>query len=131
MAFNKVTLIGRLAKANEFKSIGNIELCENTLALNKRLKDGSDKPIFIKIKVFGKASEIMRSYTNKGDKIGIIGELDFNSWVGKDGANHYEHSIIVEAIELLGSPKGKAEAPKPVAKPKPVAEAITDDEVPF
>lgn len=126
--FNKVQLIGRLAKENEFKSFsGGVEICENNLALNKRQRDGSDKSIFIKIKIFGKACDIMRSYTSKGDKIGIIGELDFNSWQGKDGQNNYEHSIIVENIELLGSPKDKA----PV-KPKPVAKEVADDdEVPF
>lgn len=130
--FNKIQLIGRLAKENEFKSVGNTELCENTLALNKRQKDGSDKSIFIKIKIFGNACNVMRSYTSKGDKIGIIGELDFNSWQGKDGKSHYEHSIIVENIELLGSPKGKAE----VTKAKPVAksqkqEPDDDGEIPF
>ena len=126
--FNKVQLIGRLAKENEFKSFsGGVEICENTLALNKRQKDGSDKSIFIKIKIFGKACDIMRSYTSKGDKIGIIGELDFNSWQGKDGRNNYEHSIIVENIELLGSPKDKAPA-----KAKPVAKEVADDdELPF
>ena len=50
--FNKIQLIGRLAKDNEFKTLGNTELCENTLALNKKQKDGSEKSIFIKIKIF-------------------------------------------------------------------------------
>lgn len=115
--FNKVQLIGRLAKDNDFKTLGNTELCENTLALNKKQKDGSEKSIFIKIKIFGNACDIMRRYTAKGDRIGIIGELDFNQWQGKDGTNKHEHSIIVENIELLGSAtKASAKPTKAVAK---------------
>lgn len=134
--FNKIQLIGRLAKENTFKSTANgIDICENTLALNKKTKDG-EKSIFIKIVVIGKVCSVMRGYTNKGDKIGIIGELDFNSWTDKSGNKKYEHSVIVEQIELLGSPKGQAQsnsAPKPAQKPIPKPQATQDeiDEIPF
>ena len=128
--FNKIQLIGRLAKDNEFKTLGNTELCENTLALNKKQKDGSEKSIFIKIKIFGNACNIMRSYTAKGDRIGIIGELDFQQWQGKDGTNKHEHSVVVENIELLGN-STKANA-KSNAKPKAVAKDSDDsNEIPF
>lgn len=136
--FNKIQLIGRLAKDNTFKATqSGTEICENTLALNKKTKD-SEKTIYIKIVVIGKVCSVMRGYTNKGDKIGIIGELDFNSWVGKDGVKHYENSVIVEQIELLGSPKGqgggnqKANAPKSTPKPKPQPQQQGEyDEIPF
>lgn len=132
--FNKVTLIGRLCKDGEFKAFNSgAELYENTLALNKKQKNGTDKTIYIKIKVFGNAVNVMRSYTQKGDKIGIIGELDFNSWQGQDGKKHYEHSILVESIELLGSAKKGESSPKATQKPQAQNVSADDelDEIPF
>ena len=147
--FNKITLIGRLCKDGEFKAFNSgAEIYENTLALNKKQKNGTDKTIFVKIKVFGNAVNIMRSYTQKGDKIGIIGELDYNSWQGQDGKKHYEHSIVVESIELLGSSSKQdntKSAPQQKSAPKQMGndsrgayganstanEHFADDEIPF
>ena len=78
--FNKVTLIGRLCKDGEFKAFNSgAEIYENTLALNKKQKNGTDKTIFVKIKVFGNAVNIMRSYTQKGDK--NTNGFDYNAFV--------------------------------------------------
>lgn len=136
--FNKVQLIGRLAKDNTFKTTqSGVEICENTLALNKKQKNKEDKAIYIKIVFIGNVCGVLRSYTQKGDKIAIIGELDFNSWVGKDGNKHYENSVIVEAIELLGSQKNtggtqKANNPTQKSAKKRLSEDIDcDDEIPF
>lgn len=137
--FNKVQLIGRLAKDNLFKTTqSGVEICENTLALNKKQKNREDKAIYIKIVFIGNVCGVLRSYTQKGDKIAIIGELDFNSWVGKDGIKHYENSVIVEAIELLGSPKNTGGTQKVAKNPtqKSAKERLSeeidcDDEIPF
>lgn len=132
--FNKITLIGRLCKDGEFKAFNSgAEIYENTLALNKKQKNGTDKTIFVKIKVFGNAVNIMRAYTQKGDKIGIIGELDYNQWNGQDGKKHYEHSILVESIELLGSSKKGESSPKATQKAQTQAQNTSDDldEIPF
>lgn len=137
--FNKVQLIGRLAKDNLFKTTqSGVEICENTLALNKKQKKREDKAIYIKIVFIGNVCGVLRSYTQKGDKIAIIGELDFNSWVGKDGIKHYENSVIVEAIELLGSPKNTGGTQKVAKNPtqKSAKERLSeeidcDDEIPF
>lgn len=137
--FNKVQLIGRLAKDNIFKTTqSGVEICENTLALNKKQKNREDKAIYIKIVFIGNVCGVLRSYTQKGDKIAIIGELDFNSWVGKDGIKHYENSVIVEAIELLGSPKNTGGTQKVAnnptqksAKAQQSEEIDCDDEIPF
>lgn len=133
--FNKVQLIGRLAKDNIFKTTqSGTEICENVLVLNKKGKDGNDKAIYVKIVLIGKVCAIMRSYTQKGDKIGIIGELDYNSWVDKNGVKKFENSVIVEAIELLGNPKSQSNAPQKVQKQTPSAQKIIGaglDEIPF
>lgn len=133
--FNKVSLVGRLARENEFKSAsGGFEICENTLAMTKKRKDGKEKAIYIKIKIFGNAVNVMRAYTKKGDKIGIIGELDYNQWQGQDGKTKYEYSIVVENLELLGSPKKQGEsqkAPTPKPQPKQAEGFGIENEIPF
>ena len=135
--FNKVQLIGRLAKDNVFKTTqSGTDICENVLVLNKKGKDGNDKAIYIKIVIIGKVCVIMRSYTQKGDKIGIIGELDYNSWVDKNGVKKSENSVIVEVIELLGNPKSQVNAPQKEQKQTQSAQKNTNayldlDEIPF
>lgn len=133
--FNKVQLIGRLSKDNNFKiTQSGTEICENVLVLNKKGKDGNDKAIYVKIVLIGKVCAIMRNYTQKGDKIGIIGELDYNSWVDKNGVKKVENSVIVEAIELLGNPKSQNNAPQKAQKQTQSAQKNTNadlDEIPF
>ena len=137
--FNKVQLIGRLAKDNIFKTTqSGIEICKNVLVLNKKGKDGNDKAIYVKIVIIGKVCAIVRSYTQKGDKIGIIGELDYNQWVDKSGVKKFENSVIVEVIELLGNPKSQSNAPQKEQKQTQSAQKNTNvdldldlDEIPF
>lgn len=135
--FNKVQLIGRLTKDNTFKTTSSgTEICENSLALNKKTKD-SEKTIFIKNVVIGKSCNVMRGYTKKSDKIAIIGELNYDSWTDKNGNHKSEHSIIVEVIELLGNQRWQGdgkEVNNPTqksAKERLSEEIDCDDEIPF
>lgn len=132
---NSVTMIGRLAKDNVFKTTaGGTQICENTLALNRKIKNDK-KAVFIKVVFIGNSlCEIMRLYTAKGKQIGINGSLDYNQWTGQDGKTRYEHSIVVDNIELLGE---KINAPTPRPQQTKSANATKaeinqwDDEIPF
>lgn len=98
---NKVILIGRLCKDNEFKHTAQgLEICENTIAVSEKIKD-KEKTMFIKISLFGGVCRLMRDYSYKGQKVAIEGKLNLNEWTDQKGTRHHQHSIIVESIELL------------------------------
>lgn len=136
---NQVMCVGRLCKDLELKyTPSGLAVCENTLALNKKQKDKQDKTIFIKIVCFGKGAEILNQYAKKGDRIGVVGEIDFKDWQDNQGKRHTQNFISVEKIELLESKPQVPQAQKQYQTPTPQAQKAQnvslinlDDEIPF
>lgn len=115
---NQIVCVGRLCKDLELKyTPQGLAICENTLALNRKMKDKPDKAIFIKIVCFGKGAEILNQYAKKGDRIGVVGEIDFKEWQDNQGKRHTQNFISVEKIELLESKPQVPQAQKQYQTP--------------
>jgi single-strand DNA-binding protein len=58
---------------------------------------------------WGKTAEVIAKYCNKGDLIGVTGQLQRREWE-KDGQKRYAHEIKVNRIDFCGGGK-KSGAP--------------------
>lgn len=131
---NSVTLIGRLVRDNETKTIGtnNTMVLRNVLAVDRagaRDDDNKYKSGFFDIEVWEKQAEIMENYTKKGSKIGVTGALKHETWE-KDGVKGSRVSIRVNQVELLDPKDGGGGAPAGEATPV-AAGAAAAEENPF
>lgn len=104
---NKVELIGNNVRTIE-KNVSQKEgqtfaSTHFTLAVNY----GKEEANFIKCVAFGKTAESLASYVKAGDKIGIVGRLQVQSYVAKDGTRREITEVIVEDFDLL-TPKAKS-----------------------
>jgi len=61
-----------------------------------------DKPCFFDTVIFGKRGEGLSKYLTKGQRVGIKGELDFQSWQDDSGNKKSRVQIIADNIFLLG-----------------------------
>lgn len=129
---NKIILIGNVGKDPEiFRTTENLPISKFSLATTKKRK-GEDQTSWHNIITFGKLSEIVEKFVNKGSKIALEGEIEYRSWEN-EGKKYYKTEIIAYNIELL-SPKSETSSQvvqeKAILSPKIDLDSI-DDELPF
>lgn len=127
---NKVLLTGNITKDTELRTTQNgTSYCQFTIALNGRKNaDGERRVDFIDCVSWGKTAELIAKYTNKGNKLGVIGELQKDEYTGKGGAKRYVTKVNVQEVEFLSS-KQKEQAE--TANFNGFGGAIDDGDMPF
>jgi single-strand DNA-binding protein len=105
--YNKIILLGNLVKPIEIKNINGANIVNNTIAVNRKFKNKSgqlqEETLFVDVVFFSRTAEIVNQYLTKGSKVMIDGRLKFDQWE-KDGIKHYKHSVVVENMQMVGSP---------------------------
>ena len=98
---NSVNLIGRMTADPELKIIGEISICNFTIAVPRKKKDETD---FIRCVAFGKTGEVISENLLKGQRIAISGSLRTNNYE-KDGIKRYSTDIVVEMFDFIETKK--------------------------
>jgi single-strand DNA-binding protein len=104
---NKVILVGRLGADGVLKDVGNTSVLNFTVATSKSWdKDGQrqEKTEWHRCALWGKRAQILAQYVTKGRQVFIEGEIQSNSWEGKNGEKRESKDIMVSDIQLLGGP---------------------------
>lgn len=97
--YNQVTIIGHLTRGIELKtSAGGTTYCNSGIAYNDRKK----KAHFFDFTAFGKTAELLASSFEKGDAVGLVGELAIDQWDAKDGTKRSKPVILVNHIIFVG-----------------------------
>lgn len=102
---NRVTLIGRLTRDPEVKSISGTSVANFTLATNRTYTVNGEKreeTHFFDCDIWGKLADILKQYANKGKQIAIEGRLQQSVWDAPDGKKNSKVRIRVENFQLLG-----------------------------
>lgn len=99
-ADNVVVMNGRLVEDVDLRmNQKGDQYCFFRIAVNRAYKDqqGNRPADFHNCVANGKTAELIANYFNKGDMIGIFGELRDNNYE-KDGVRHYGKQIVVDSI---------------------------------
>ena len=97
---NKIILIGRLVKENELTESkdGKTKILRNVIATRRKGEDESD---FINVTFLGKSAELVNEYTDKGNRIGIEGELHITNYEDEDGNYKNYINVLVTSVDLI------------------------------
>ena len=135
---NDITLKGRIVRTPEVKFFnGDKSVCNFAVAVNRSWKkEGQPDADFFDCKAFGKTSEFIEKYFNKGQEILLKGEMQQRSWDDNEGKKRYKWECIVSKVEFCGS---KADSQKQTEQPNgtapndfyPIDESVEDDDLPF
>jgi len=112
MAYNKVTLVGRLVrdpKITETKNEGKLALF--TLAVDRDMPkaDGKKSTDFLSIKVWDKLAAVCGEHLVKGQLVLVDGKLRDNQYE-KDGKTIYATDLVADKVKFLEYRKPKKEA---------------------
>jgi single-strand DNA-binding protein len=112
---NSVTLVGRAGTNPEtryFES-GSVVTKVNVAV---RRPGKNQEPDWFPVEAWGKQAEVLANYVTKGDQVGVIGELRFDTWTDKTTQQERIKPVIrAIRIELLGNNKGAAAEPSHAA----------------
>lgn len=110
---NKVTLLGRLTRDAELKSLpSGVPVANFSLATNRvwydQQKQKQEEVEFHNCTAFNKTAENIAKYTKKGHLLYVEGRIQTRSWDDKtSGEKKYRTEIIVEEMKLM--PNGRNE----------------------
>ncbi|MCY3032243.1 single-stranded DNA-binding protein [Aerococcus urinae] len=103
---NQVQLIGRLARDIEMTQTGSKhQVLNNTLAVN-RFVGGEKQTDFIPITAWNATAQLIDKYLDKGDEIGIVGNLHMNHYTNKDQVEVYQLEVIIREVFFLRKKQG-------------------------
>ncbi len=124
---NNVTLVGRLVRNPEMKTLSNDNAMTTfTLAVDREFSREKEAD-FLRIVVYGKPAENCNRYLAKGSQAAVKGRIQTGSYTKQDGTKVYTTDIVADRVEFLSSP------PKPKDEYDGFHEYQDDDEddIPF
>lgn len=99
---NKAILVGRLTADIELKvTHNNKSVCSFQLAINRRFNQ--EKTDFISCIAWGKTAEVICQYTQKGDRLGVVGSIETRNWTDSDGVKRYATEVNVGELYLMSA----------------------------
>ena len=100
-------LIGRLTQDPKTRDIpkgGRVALF--SVATNRQWTDAAGQKQkqteYHQVVAWGKLSEIVSQYLQKGKQVYVEGRLQTSDWTAKDGAKRQKTEVVAESIILLG-----------------------------
>ena len=107
---NNVSLVGRITKDPELRTIGSGSVTTNiTVAVNRRFtgQNGEREADFISCVVWNKQAENVCKYCSKGSLVGVTGRIQTRSYDGQDGKKVYVTEVVADNVTFLGSKNDK------------------------
>jgi single-strand DNA-binding protein len=126
---NKVILIGNLGKDPEVRQVKDTSVAQFSLATTTGFGDNK-KTQWHNVTLWGKTAEIAGQYLKKGNRVCIVGEINYREYE-KDGEKKFFTEIVGRELEMLTA---KAEEQETSISQETIQNAMptTDDgELPF
>ena len=125
MDMNNLSIIGRITRDLEMKTVGQTNILNFSIAVGMFKKDETS---FFDVVSFGKTAELINQYLSKGSQIGITGSIKQESWE-KDGQKRSRVVINAQNVQFIGG-KNESNSGNNGAKTPPNSAPVGDD-VPF
>lgn len=133
---NSLTIFGNLTRAPELREVGKTTIATFGIAGNEFYKtaDGERKQrvLFLDCEVWGKLSETVVQYFEKGKKVVLFGSLRMDEWTDKDsGVKRTKIKMNVERFAFADKREDSGESSRPATKRDNKANVEVDDDLPF
>lgn len=130
---NKCCFIGWLPRDPEVKSLQTGKnMTTFSIAVGESRIDAAGNKVktteWINVISFGKLAENAGKYLAKGSHVYIEGRFKASKYVGKDGTEKQSFQIVLNHLQMLGSPKEKENTHPPTQQSN---DDFDMDEIPF
>lgn len=111
---NQIVLIGHLTADPTTRATSTgVTICTFTLAVTRSHKDqnGDKQSDFFRINAWRQTADFCGKYLKKGSRVAVTGEVNLNSYEGKDGQKRYSLDVQTDHVENLTEKKQEKEKP--------------------
>lgn len=108
---NQIVLIGHLTADPIIRATSNgVTVCSFTIAVTRSHKDqnGDKQSDFFRINAWRQTADYCGKYLKKGSRVAVTGEVNLNSYEGKDGQKRYSLDVQADKVENLTEKKAEA-----------------------
>jgi len=131
-SYNRVTIMGNLAKAPELRYLsgGETAVVEVAIAVNERFKkDGEivETVSFIDTVFWGRTAEVVNEYLKKGSPILVEGRLKQDRWE-KEGQKRSKLKVVCEKMKMIGSRRADDQDAAQTSEEQPVGAGAGNNE---
>ena len=124
----RTEFIGNLTVDPEIRKVGENQVCNFSVAINRRLKNGEERTAYVRVAVWGAQAEACHKYLKKGRKVYAEGEIGASAYTNKEGKSVASLELNNARVEFLDSPATK---PQETNYDAPVEVTDEDGELPF
>lgn len=100
--YNHVTVMGNMTRAAELRQVGQTQVCDITVAVNKSVKRGDkweDEVTFVDCTLWGKTAELAERFGGKGKTILVSGRFKQDKWKDKaTGESRSKLKVVADSI---------------------------------
>lgn len=110
-SYNKVILVGNLVRDPEIRYVGSgAGVTKFSIAVNPNKRDAKpEDTLFVDIVAWEKLAETCNTYLKKGSNVLVEGRLVIRSYDDKDGNKRKATEVVINAMQMLGSPRDRQE----------------------
>ena len=113
---NQCNFIGNMTRDIELRySQGGMAFAKSAIAVSHKFTSNGEKKesvMYLDFTVFGKSAETFNQYVRKGNKVALVGRLDFEQWTDQNGQKRSKHTLAVDTFEFL-TPKSDGNQQNP------------------
>lgn len=134
---NIVIMVGRLTKDPEIRySQQGKAVCTFSIAVDRRIKrEGENNTDFFNCVCFGKTAEFVSKYFSSGKRAAIEGNVQNDTFTGRDGTKRYSVKIVCDDVEFADGKDGAKKEEKEEKKEDDgflnIPDGAIDEELPF
>ncbi len=115
MNINNVTLVGRVGKDPEIKSVGENNLAKFSLATsrswkNKKTNEWEQDTQWHNIEGWGYVAEKVERSIFKGSLVAVTGSIKYSKYTGDDGIEKYFTSINADKVEVYKEKESQSDS---------------------
>ena len=103
-SYNRITLIGNITKDPELRqTTSGISVTSFSVAVNEKLKDGTEEVTFVNCVAYDKKAELICRYIKKGNPLFVEGKLKSRTWTDKNNNKRTEWEVLINEVVFLSS----------------------------
>jgi single-strand DNA-binding protein len=106
---NSVTIMGRLGRDPEVKTIGSgTTLCKLNVAVDRFKKGGEKETDWFSVNCWDKLADTCADHLSKGRQVVVEGRLQTRSWETDSGEKRYATDIVAHRVHFCAAPAGES-----------------------